>query len=329
MANNKIEGLETESSKAPKRLKGFRSRLETRFAAMQQESKARQEETTKRFDDVMKASAALTSKIQPENEKKNTGPQYHDLGFLMNTRNLNGSLDPKKKRVEGVVFQDKNNEFEVGSGSNGIGNRRGSFGAHFRFRKLNMPIFEGEDAHGWIYRMERYFDIQEIQEIDQLSWEGLKRRLLERFQQSYEGTLHEQFLGITQDGTARDYVALFKRLACQLVGVPEPVLEGTFFNGLKPELRACVHVMQPEGLHHAMKLSVSIDENKTCNNVLRGELKDCVIGGDKKVAPDHRCPSQTLQVLLVDESDGSDAEAAPELEVNDGMQEQRSIKRKF
>ncbi|GKC03583.1 hypothetical protein Tco_0995193, partial [Tanacetum coccineum] len=35
----------------------------------------RYEETTNQFDDVMKALASLTAKIQPENEKKNTGPQ--------------------------------------------------------------------------------------------------------------------------------------------------------------------------------------------------------------------------------------------------------------
>ncbi|GKD54213.1 hypothetical protein Tco_1287600 [Tanacetum coccineum] len=256
----------------------------SRFAAMQQESKARQEETTKRFDDVMKASAALTSKIQPENEKKNTGPQYHDLGFLMNTRNLNGSLDPKKKRVEGVVFQDKNNEFEVGSGSNGIGNRRGSFGAHFRFRKLNMPIFEGEDAHGWIYRMERYFDIQEIQEIDQL-WAAILCMGRVRPYHVIVGVRERLRLGLGKDWRVN-------------------LLE--FRNRFWRAHFLCDATRRASPCHEA--------ENKTCNNVLRG---------------DHRCPSQTLQVLLVDESDGSDAEAAPELEVNDGMQEQRSIKRKF
>ncbi|GJX16955.1 hypothetical protein Tco_0217787 [Tanacetum coccineum] len=116
----------------------------------------------------------------------------------------------------------------------------------------------------------------------------------------------------------RDYVVLFERLTYQLVGVPEPVLEGTFINGLKPELRACVRVMQPEGLHHAMKLSISIDENKTCDNVLCGgglhrsieqttskgenfrRLTDSELQAkrakglcyrcDKKFAPGHRCP---------------------------------------
>ncbi|GKD00823.1 hypothetical protein Tco_1171097 [Tanacetum coccineum] len=209
MANKKIEGLETE-------FKEFRTEPMIGYA-MQQEIKAMQEETTKRFDNVMKALATLTAKIQPGNENKNTGPQYDDLGLLMNTQNF-GSSDPKKKRVEGVVFSDKNNsEFKVGPES---GNhytresRRGSFEADFHFRKrwiscgLRFCVWKVQYYHGIV---------------------GVRERLR---------------LGITQDGTARDYVVLFERLAYQLVGVPEPVLEGTFISGLKPELRAYVRVMQ-------------------------------------------------------------------------------------
>ncbi|GKB47031.1 hypothetical protein Tco_0897784 [Tanacetum coccineum] len=167
--------------------------------------------------------------------------------------------------------------------------------------KLKMPIFEGEDAHGWIYRMERYFGIQEIH------------------------------------GSVVGYGFVYGRSGL--------IMEGMFINGLKPELRAYVRVMQPEGLHHAMKLSISIsiDENKTCKNVLwggglhRSTIKQITSKGDnfrrltdselqakrakglcyridKKFTPCHCCPSQTLQVLLVDESDGSD-EAAPEVQV--------------
>ena len=102
------------------------------------------------------------------------------------------------------------------------------------------------------------------------NWQGLKRRLLERFQQSYEGTLYEQFLAIYQEGSAREYVTLFEKLAGQLHGVPEPVLEGTFIKGLKPDLRAAIRVMQPEGLTHAMKLSIFIDGNKSNEVVSRG-----------------------------------------------------------
>nr|GEW95546.1 potassium transporter 7 [Tanacetum cinerariifolium] len=90
------------------------------------------------------------------------------------------------------------------------------------------------------------------------SWEGLKRRLLERFQLSQEGTLYEQFLAITQEGSAHEYVNLFETLAGQLVGIPEEVMKGTFIKGLRPELWSDVRVMQPEGLNRAM----IIDENK-------------------------------------------------------------------
>ncbi|GKD97852.1 ankyrin repeat-containing protein [Tanacetum coccineum] len=93
-------------------------------------------------------------------------------------------------------------------------------------------------------------------------WEGLKRRLLERFQPSQEGTLYEQLLAITQEGSAREYVSLFETLVGQLVGIPEQVMEGTFIKGLRPKLWSGVQVMQPEGLNHAMKLAMIIDENK-------------------------------------------------------------------
>ncbi|CAH1435268.1 unnamed protein product [Lactuca virosa] len=30
------------------------------------------------------------------------------------------------------------------------------------YRKLKAPIFEGDDAFGWIYKVERFFEIQDI-----------------------------------------------------------------------------------------------------------------------------------------------------------------------
>lgn len=82
-------------------------------------------------------------------------------------------------------------------------------GADYRLGKPKMP-FDGEDAYGWVYCMERFFDIQGFvntgerlrvavlcMEGQALSWyhwsdrqepfrhwEGMKARLLERFQPS-------------------------------------------------------------------------------------------------------------------------------------------------
>lgn len=33
-------------------------------------------------------------------------------------------------------------------------------GTDYRLRKLKMPEFNEEDAYEWVYRIERYFDIQ-------------------------------------------------------------------------------------------------------------------------------------------------------------------------
>ncbi|GJY03101.1 ankyrin repeat-containing protein [Tanacetum coccineum] len=219
-----------------------------------------------------------------------------------------------------------------------------------------VPLFDGEDAYGWIYRVERYFEIQELPQQEQLraaalcmegealswyrwsegrtpfhSWDGFKRRLLIRFQQSQEGNLYEQFLAITQEESARAYVALFEKLACQLVGISESVMEATFIKGLKPALRATVRVMNPEGLNHAMELAVSIEDNELYEGVMQSKGVAAIVGqttskGDnfrrmteseikdrrakglcfrceEKYTPGHRCASSTLQVLLVDESD--------------------------
>ncbi|GJZ54671.1 ankyrin repeat-containing protein [Tanacetum coccineum] len=98
-----------------------------------------------------------------------------------------------------------------GAGTNQAGDRFAYHGFEHRMRKLKMPVFEGEDAYGWIYRVERYFEIQGLPQHEQLraaalcmegealswyrwsegrtpfhSWDGFKRRLLIRFQQSQE-----------------------------------------------------------------------------------------------------------------------------------------------
>ncbi|GJU39502.1 UBN2 domain-containing protein [Tanacetum coccineum] len=140
-----------------------------------------------------------------------------------------------------------------------------------QMRKLKMPKFEGEDAYGWIYIVERYFEIHGLLQQEQLraaalcmegealswyrwsegrtsfhSWDGFKRRLLIRFQHSKEGNLYEQFLAITQEGSARAY--------------------------------GSIRVMNPEGLNHAMKLAVSIGDNRLFAGVMQSKGVAAIVG---------------------------------------------------
>nr|GEV25304.1 ankyrin repeat-containing protein [Tanacetum cinerariifolium] len=276
----------------------------------------------------------------------NAGPkrstlQFDDLGF---------PIPPLKEQPEGS-----------NRGGKGPVNET-SFADYAQFEEsdtllqLKMPLLDGEDSHGWIYKVERYFEVQDIQPREQpraavlcmegqalswfrwsearspfRSWDGLKRRLLERFQLSQEGTLYEQFLAITQEGSAREYANLFETLAGQLVGIPEEVMEGAFIKGLRPELRSAVRavrVMQPEGLNHAMKLAMIIDENKAHSTsqvavpskgqtTIKGEhfrrmteseleerrAKGLCFRCEEKFKPGHQCAPHTLQVMIVDDVD--------------------------
>ncbi|GJS49818.1 ankyrin repeat-containing protein [Tanacetum coccineum] len=183
--------------------------------------------------------------------------------------------------------------------------------------KVEDAGVECEDAYGWIYKVERYFEIQGLPQHEQLRaaalcmegealswyrwsegrtpfhlWDGFKRCLLIRFQQSHEGNLYEQFLAITQEESAQAYVALFEKLACQLVGILESVMESTFIKGLKHALWAAVRVMNPEGLNNAMELAVSIKDNQLYEGVMQSKGVVAIVG-----------QTTSKGVMLVDESD--------------------------
>ncbi|GKB27084.1 hypothetical protein Tco_0866485, partial [Tanacetum coccineum] len=172
-------------------------------------------------------------------------------------------------------------------------------------RKLKMPVFDGEDAYGWIYRVERYFEIQGIPPQEQLR--------------------------VVVDGTTREYVVLFEKLACQLVGVSPSVMEATFIKGLKTDLRAAIRVMRPEGLAHAMyPVSTSTIRSETniqarqFKQLTKTELADKQSKGlcfkcDEKFTIGHRYPSKTLHVLLVmDEEDEDDEDDEENVENKEG-----------
>ncbi|KAL4567338.1 hypothetical protein LXL04_022921 [Taraxacum kok-saghyz] len=106
-------------------------------------------------------------------------------------------------------------------------------GSNWRFRKLDMPIFDGTNPDGWILRAER----------------SLKA-----------GSLYEQWLASKQIGSVLEYQRRFIELSAPLNGITEEVAMGQFINGLKNEIRAEVRVMGPRSLDQAMELAVKIED---------------------------------------------------------------------
>ncbi|GJW08422.1 retrovirus-related pol polyprotein from transposon 297 family protein [Tanacetum coccineum] len=295
MTNKKVLELDAEFSEhkveVEERFNSLEKKLDTEIGALHVEAHQNHDQLKQQIY-PNKISTKVTQSML----------RFDDLGFPLPLHHAESSTIIGKNNVTGYFDLNGSNNIDrkkrLGpnvEGTTQTGDKFTHHGFDHRMRKLKMPLFDGEDAYGWIYRVERYFEIQGIPQQEQLraavlcmegealswyrwsegrtpfhTWEGFKRRLLIRFQQSQQGNPFEQFLAITQTGTAREYVALFEKLACQLVRVSEEVMEATFIKGLKSDLRATVRVMKPEGLSHVMKLDISIEDNQSVDTRVRG-----------------------------------------------------------
>lgn len=85
-----------------------------------------------------------------------------------------------------------------------------------------------------------------------------------RFRPTQEGNLYEKFLAINQGGMVADFRREFEVLTTPLKGVSNEVLESTFVNGLKPEVR----LLGPKGLGPIMEVAQKIeDKNLIVKNI--------------------------------------------------------------
>lgn len=152
-------------------------------------------------------------------------------------------------------------------------------------KKLDLPVFEGQNPDGWILRAERYFSFYRLGEDEKLEaavvsldgdallwyqwehqrrplrrWEELKGMLLKQFRPSSAGTLYEQWLNHSQLDSVFEYRQGFIELMAPLQGVPEEIAKGQYINGLKDEIKSEVRLLGPISLDQAMDLSVKVED---------------------------------------------------------------------
>ncbi|KAH9780796.1 putative D-cysteine desulfhydrase 1 [Citrus sinensis] len=146
--------------------------------------------------------------------------------------------------------------------------------------------------------------------------------------------------------TVMEYREKFELLSRRLGGNPKAVLEGNFMKGLKPEIRASLHLIRPRGLGESMELAQMIEDKNTAElstplggqkmqmmGLPRDFQRDQVSGAQpgvtfkhfteteiqdkrakglclqcgEKISPGHRCKDKSLQVLTVcDEEEGGE-----------------------
>lgn len=156
---------------------------------------------------------------------------------------------------------------------------------NWRFRKLDMPVFDGTDPDGWLLRVERYFAFYKLSEAEMLDavvvafegdalrfyqweqrrrpirlWVDLKDFILRQFRSASGGSLYEQWLSTTQETTVMEYRRRFIETAAPLDRVSEAMLLGQFINGLKDDIKAEVRLINPVSLDHAMEVAIRVEE---------------------------------------------------------------------
>lgn len=157
---------------------------------------------------------------------------------------------------------------QTGGGGSGYGQGPGQ--SNWKYRKLDMPVFDGSDPDGWILRVERYFGFYRLTEEEMLEavvvamegdalrwfqwenkrhpirrWADLKGFILRQFRAVSGGTLYEQWLSTSQTSNVQEYRRRFIETAAPLERISEDMLMGHFINGLKDDIKAEVHLMNP------------------------------------------------------------------------------------
>lgn len=152
-------------------------------------------------------------------------------------------------------------------------------------RRLELPVFEGLNPEGWLFRDERHFELNNLSPAEKLrsavvcfegdalswyyyeegrrpfrSWDELKIQLLERFQLTQEGALHDQLFSLQQTTTVREYRRQFEVLSAPLSDLSESILEIVFRKGHQPDIRAELRLMDPMGLPKRMRMAQQIED---------------------------------------------------------------------
>jgi len=139
-------------------------------------------------------------------------------------------------------------------------------------RKVELPMFYGEDPAGWVTRAEVYFEVQDTSdavrvklsqlcmdggtihffnawanEEEEQTWERFKEALLERYGGVGDGSTYEQLQALCQEGDVDQYIQEFEFLVAQIPKLPDEQYFSYFISGLKDELKGRIRSLKSIG----------------------------------------------------------------------------------
>ncbi|KAL5572824.1 hypothetical protein UlMin_022421 [Ulmus minor] len=198
-------------------------------------------------------------------------PIAHKLNLVQTSMDGKlGTVFEATRRLEGLLNK-QGSPSNLGSGHHqedrGLdGGAGGNRDLSDHRRKLELPLFERENPHGWIFQAERYFAYRGVEETEKItvatiyaktpfqSWSGFQAALLARFSHLGDEDPTEQLLALRQEGSVPDFRDQFEMLAAALLQLPESVFKSAFMNGLREEIHVELRLLRPGDLEASMKL---------------------------------------------------------------------------
>ena len=159
--------------------------------------------------------------------------------------------------------------------------------ANWKSRHLEFPVFSGDDPDGWVAKMERCHEYLNLSEVDKLEmavvglegdalhwfqwrnkwqpitmWRNIRRTMFRRFRGRRGGSLIEQWLTVSQDGTDVEYEKKFIQLASIIEEeMSEECLIAHFIRGLERKVGSEVKVLDPVTMEEALEMALRVEEN--------------------------------------------------------------------
>lgn len=250
-----------------------------------------------KFQTEMKATITGIQSLHMPNPERFDKSVNH-LGSVTGSLNLGPGGVGENVTGPGYTNLHNGNYVSGGSGGGPGGN------SNWRYRKLDMPVFDGTDPDGWLLRVERYFQFYRMNEGEMLDaaavamegdalrwyqwennrhpirrWADLKLFVLRQFRSLNGGSLYEQWLSTTQVTTVSEYRRKFIETAAPLGQISEDMLLGHFVNGLKEEVKAEVRLLNPISLEHAMELAIRVEEKHKVSTLRKSSMSSIKTGG--------------------------------------------------
>ncbi|XP_057444723.1 uncharacterized protein LOC130736966 [Lotus japonicus] len=164
-------------------------------------------------------------------------------------------------------------------------------------RRVDIPMFNGSDAYGWITKVERFFRLSRVEEREKIemvmiamedralswfqwweeqaqerAWEPFKQALIRRFQPDLVQNPFGPLLSAKQKGSVMEYREAFELLAAPMRNADREVLKGVFLNGLQEDIKAEMKLYPADDLAELMDRALLLEEK---NSAMRGgKLRD-------------------------------------------------------